>query len=292
MESSSRLAPPDGHEVDAVRKLAAIFASSRSVAVLTGAGCSTESGIPDYRGDDGEWKRPRPMLFDEFRRSAANRRRYWARNYVGWPRVRDARPNGTHASLAMLERAGIVSVLVTQNVDGLHSSAGHQKVIELHGNANRVVCLACLERFDRAEVQIWLEKRNPDWHYGEAVVAPDADAVVREVDVASFEVVDCPRCGGDLKPDVVFFGESVRKSVVNEAFAEIDRCDLLVVAGSSLKVWSGFRFVKRAASQGTPVAIVNRGKTRGDDLASLRLRGSCGVVLADVTRELGLSELR
>lgn len=292
MESSSRLAPPDRLEVDAVRELAAIFASARNVAVLTGAGCSTESGIPDYRGDDGEWKRPRPMLFDEFRGSSGNRRRYWARNYVGWPRVRDARPNRTHASLAMLERAGIVSVVVTQNVDGLHGSAGHQRVIELHGNAHRVVCLACLERFDRAEVQVWLEERNPDWHYGDAEVAPDADAVVGEGDVASFEVVDCPRCGGDLKPDVVFFGESVCRSVVDEAFAEIDRCALLVVAGSSLKVWSGFRFVKRAASLGTPVAIVNRGKTRGDDLALLRLRGSCGAVLADVTRELGLSELR
>lgn len=292
MASNGRLAPPDALETGAVRELAAVFAGSRTVAILTGAGCSTESGIPDYRGDDGEWKRPRPMLFDEFRRSSANRRRYWARNYVGWPRVRDAVPNRTHASLAMLERAGLVSVVVTQNVDGLHGSAGQQKLIELHGNANRVVCLACLERFDRTEVQVWLEERNRDWQCGKAVPAPDADAVVEDADVESFEVVDCPSCGGDLKPDVVFFGESVCRSVVDEAFEQIDRSDLLVVAGSSLKVWSGFRFVKRAASLGIPIAIVNRGKTRGDDLAMFRIWGSCGAVLDDVTRQLGLVEPR
>lgn len=258
-----------------IHRLADLLSRSDSCVVLTGAGCSTESGIPDYRGPSGEWKRHKPMLFDEFRRSERNRRRYWARNFAGWPRVRDARPNAAHRAIAELEETGSIAHLITQNVDGLHFAAGSRNVVELHGNANRVVCLGCGDRFARIEMQQILADANPHWDPGVVRHAPDADAAVEDEKIEDFVVPACSHCGADLKPDVVFFGESVPKRDVELASNLVSDSDLLLVVGSSLMVWSGFRFVRQAHAAGIDVAIVNIGATRGDELASVRLAENC-----------------
>ncbi|MHA7264722.1 NAD-dependent protein deacetylase [Arthrobacter sp. TMN-37] len=242
--------------------------SGRRLAVLTGAGLSTDSGIPDYRGPSSP---PRnPMTYQQFVGDEDLRRRYWARNHVGWRHLRHADPNAGHAAVARLEQRGLLTGLITQNVDRLHSTAGSVNVIDLHGTYDRVVCLNCRTPFRRADIAILLEELNPGYLDREADagdVAPDADADVD--DTADFVVAPCPECGGMLKPDFVYFGENVPKDRVAEAYRLVDEAGALVVAGSSLTVMSGLRFVRHAHKAGKPVVIINRGATRGDDLATL-----------------------
>ncbi|WP_077103446.1 NAD-dependent protein deacetylase [Mycobacterium terramassiliense] len=267
-------------------ELVALLAGRR-VAVLTGAGMSTDSGIPDYRGPDSPPSNP--MTIRQFTSDPAFRQRYWARNHVGWRHMHDTAPNAGHRALAALERASVVTGVITQNVDLLHTKAGSRNVINLHGTYAQVVCLGCGHTLSRSALADQLEALNPGFiERAEAVgglaVAPDADAAVS--DTASFRYRDCPRCGGMLKPDIVYFGESVPKDVVAEAFALIDRSEALLVAGSSLTVFSGYRFVRHAAARGIPVAIVNRGPTRGDELATVKVDGGCSELLALLLDEL------
>lgn len=267
-------------------ELVALLAGRR-VAVLTGAGISTDSGIPDYRGPDSPPSDP--MTIRQFTSDPVFRQRYWARNHVGWRHMDDTAPNAGHRALAALERASVVTGVITQNVDLLHTKAGSRTVVNLHGTYARVVCLGCGHALSRAALADQLEALNPGFiERAEAVgglaVAPDADAVVS--DTASFRYLDCPRCGGMLKPDIVYFGESVPKDVVAEAFTLLDRSEALLVAGSSLTVFSGYRFVRHAAARGMPVAIINRGPTRGDDLATVKVDGGCSELLALLLDEL------
>lgn len=248
--------------------------------VITGAGCSTGSGIPDYRDRDGGWKRSPPVTYQAFMGSAAVRQRYWARSLLGWPRFRQARPNDAHRALAALEQAGGVEVLLTQNVDGLHQAAGSRRVIDLHGRLDAVLCTHCGHRLVREAFQRVLAGRNPDWAGLHAAPAPDGDADLYGIDFSRFKVPDCPRCGGVLKPDVVFFGESVPRARFIAASDHLARADAVLVVGSSLMVWSGFRFVHAAAARGLPVAAVNLGRTRGDGLLALKLTMPCDRALA------------
>jgi NAD-dependent SIR2 family protein deacetylase len=233
--------------------------------VLTGAGVSTDSGIPDYRGP-GSIARS-PMTFQEFLGSDDNRRRYWARAHVGWSRMRGAHPNPTHHWLA--ERQEALAGLITQNVDTLHEQAGHRGVIDLHGRIDRVRCLDCGTVSDREAVHRRLDALNPGWAAHEAAILPDGDVALEATD--GFVLATCERCAGRLKPDVVFFGESVPKDVVARCFSLVDDAEALVVLGSSLQVMSGLRFVRHAAKRGKPIVIVNRGQTRGDDLATVKI---------------------
>jgi NAD-dependent SIR2 family protein deacetylase len=251
----------------------------RTWVALTGAGMSTDSGIPDYRGPTSV--RATPMQFSEFTGSVEAQRRYWARSYQGWRRIGQARPNPGHRALAALEGSGLVGV-VTQNVDGLHQAAGSRNVVDLHGDIAAVVCLDCGNRTSRAEVQQRLAALNaevalPD-RLEHAELRPDGDAVVEQW--TNFVLADCRSCGGRLKPDVVFFGESVPKKRVERAYALVDSADVLVVLGSSLTVMSGLRFVRHNAKLARPVVIVNRGPTRGDDLATVKLDAGCSETLA------------
>lgn len=274
-----------------IERLTELVAGSNRLVVLTGAGCSTESGIPDYRSPGGAWTRHKPILYSAFVRSADVRRFYWARSYRGWPRFDGARPNAAHRAIAGLEHGGRVHQLITQNVDDLHQEAGSRAVVQLHGRNRVVVCLACGGEFPRQDVQERLAVLNAGWlaaargeglHADEADFAPDGDAELAREAVGGFVVPDCQRCGGVLKPAVVFFGESVPPVKVTFAMDRVDEADALLVVGSSLTVWSGFRFVKRAADRGTPIAIVNIGPTRGDELASVKVEASCGEVLSRV----------
>ncbi|OBH16362.1 NAD-dependent protein deacetylase [Mycobacterium sp. E3247] len=267
-------------------ELVALLAGRR-IAVLTGAGLSTDSGIPDYRGPDSPPSNP--MTIRQFTSDAVFRQRYWARNHVGWRHMDDTLPNAGHRALAALEHAAAVTGLITQNVDLLHTKAGSRNVINLHGTYAQVVCLNCGYTMSRAALAERLEELNPGFaERAEAVgglaVAPDADAVV--ADTTSFRYLDCPRCGGMLKPDIVYFGESVAKDVVDQAYSLISEADALLVAGSSLTVFSGYRFVRHAAALGMPIAIINRGRTRGDDLATVKVDGGCSELLALLADEL------
>jgi NAD-dependent SIR2 family protein deacetylase len=261
---------------------------SKRLVVLTGAGCSTDSGIPDYRSPGGAWTRHKPIYYSSFVRSAEVRRFYWARSYRGWPRFAGARPNRAHAALAALESRGKVHQLITQNVDDLHQEAGSRAVVQLHGRNRVVICLECRAEFSREEMQDRLAQANREWmeraswdhlNPDEADFAPDGDANVAHDAVGDFRVPECQACGGVLKPAVVFFGESVPPEKVRYSMGRVDEADALLVVGSSLTVWSGFRFVKRAAERGLPIAIVNIGPTRGDGLATLKIDGNCGAVL-------------
>ncbi|QVJ02360.1 NAD-dependent protein deacetylase [Nocardiopsis eucommiae] len=247
------------------------------VVVLTGAGISTDSGIPDYRGPDSPPRRP--MTYQEFVGDAAFRRHYWARNHVGWRHVAATAPNDGHRALAELERAGLVSGVITQNVDTLHDAAGSRNVIDLHGRYDRVVCLGCRAVTGRAELAVRLTDLNPGFaeEVADVEVAPDADAVLAST--AHFRVADCSDCGGVLKPDIVYFGENVPRPRVEEAYAMVDGAAGLLVVGSSLTVFSGRRFVKRAVGQDHPVVILNRGPTRADDAATLTVGLGCSEVL-------------
>lgn len=261
--------------------------AGRRVAVLTGAGMSTDSGIPDYRGPDSP--PANPMTIRQFTTSLEYRRRYWARNHLGWRHMAGTRPNAGHRALAALERAGVVTGVITQNVDLLHTKAGSSTVINLHGTYATVVCLDCGHTMTRAALAEQLEALNPGFteraeKVGGLAVAPDADAVVDDTD--SFTFVDCPVCAGMLKPDIVYFGESVAKEVVDQAYSLVDDSDALLVAGSSLTVFSGYRFVRHAAARRIPVAIINRGPTRGDDLATVKVDAGCSPMLTLLADEL------
>jgi NAD-dependent SIR2 family protein deacetylase len=250
--------------------------------VLTGAGLSTESGIPDYRGVTGRARRGQPMTYQAFIGSAGARQRYWARSHLGWRHIAAAEPNAGHYAVAELEQRGLLAGVITQNVDGLHQAAGARDVTELHGSLHRVVCLSCWQRTPRRVLDERLRAANPSWHEQAAAVSPDGDAALEET--TGFRVVDCEECGGILKPDVVFFGENVPKQRVEACYALVCAARALVVLGSSLTVMSGFRYVRHAASLGTAVVIVNQGATRGDDLAAAKLDVPLGATLNAVLR--------
>lgn len=247
--------------------------------VLTGAGVSTDSGIPDYRDTEGEWKRQPPMTLQTFMGADLARARYWARSMVGWRRFGHVQPNASHLALARLEARGHISILVTQNVDGLHEAAGSRDVVDLHGRLDQVRCMNCDWRGDRHAWQEALHALNPDWAQIEASVAPDGDADLDGVDFSRFGVPPCPRCGGIVKPDVVFFGETVPRDRVDRANAGLESADAVLVVGSSLMVYSGYRFVTAASRSGTPIAAINLGRTRGDSLLTLKVELPCAVAL-------------
>ena len=259
-----------------------------NVAVLSGAGLSTESGIPDYRGPSGQARRAgQPMTYQAFTGSAEARQRYWARSHLGWRHISGAAPNSGHRAVARLERAGRVGSVITQNVDGLHQAAGASSVTELHGSLHRVVCLSCWRRSPRQELDARLRAANPGWANGfGSAVNPDGDVALEET--SGFVVADCVSCGGVLKPDVVFFGENVPRPRVSSCFELVSASSALVVLGSSLTVMSGLRYVRHAASLGVPVVIVNQGATRGDSLATATVDAPLGATLTAVARELGL----
>lgn len=256
------------------------------VVVLSGAGLSTESGIPDYRGPTGMLRRAQPMTYQEFTASAAARQRYWARSHAGWRQIALARPNAGHQAVAELERRGLVSAVITQNVDGLHQAAGSRQVVELHGSLDRVRCLSCDERSSRLALDGRLRAVNQGWQAAAKAINPDGDAVLASEAVTGFRVVDCLSCGGILKPDVIFFGENVPRHTVARCFALTEAASLLLVLGSSLTVQSGYRFVRRATQRGIPVAIINSGPTRGDGDAALTLDAPLGSALARLTSRL------
>jgi len=273
---------PDA-DIDA---LAAFLRRHPRVVALTGAGCSTASGIPDYRDEQGNWKPAPPVLGPEFARDAAVRERYWARSMVGWPRFAAARPNRAHAALAGLERRGVVTHTITQNVDGLHQRAGTRALTELHGALARVRCLRCDAALPRAMLQHVLLRDNPHFAEVAASAAPDGDARFEPATIGRFRVPACARCGGVLKPDVVFFGDPVPADRVQRCFGEVERADALLCVGTSLSVFSGYRFCRHAAATGKPVAAINLGRTRADPLLSIKLRRRCDEALEQLLEAL------
>lgn len=259
---------------------------SHRTCVLTGAGCSTESGIPDYRGPGTRARAKNPMQHREFMSSEEARKRYWARSAIGWPRISKAKPNAAHRALAEMQSRGHVTTIVTQNVDRLHQAAGSRDVIELHGALADVVCLSCGARVSRHDVQARILDLNPRFTDLQAEMSPDGDAELASDLVAQFVSPTCLSCGGALKPDVVFFGDSVSKDKVDRAYACVDDAEALLVVGSSLAVFSGYRFVLRARARSIPIAIVNLGETRGDPHATLRVDARAGEVLPTVASAL------
>lgn len=257
-----------------------LIAQHRRLFVLTGAGCSTDSGIPDYRDTNGNWKRSPPVSFQAFMSSEAVRQRYWARSLVGWQRFRRATPNAAHAALMRLEQQGRLELLVTQNIDGLHQAAGSGRVLDLHGRLDRVRCMDCYDLLPRQELQAELLQRNAAWGRLQGAAAPDGDADIDGLPFDGFTVPSCSRCGGVLKPDVVFFGESVPRDRVAAAMHSLERADAVLVVGSSLMVYSGYRFVQAAAQAGKPVAAINLGRTRADGLLTLKVSEPCASALA------------
>ncbi|HEX9088834.1 MAG TPA: NAD-dependent protein deacetylase [Arthrobacter sp.] len=280
---------PAGDELAVLQEIHNILSGER-FALLTGAGLSTDSGIPDYRGPGAA---PRaPMTYQEFIGEADNRRRYWARNHIGWSHLRRADPNDGHAAVARLEHRGLLTGLITQNVDRLHEDAGSVNVVDLHGRFDRVVCLACQRSYSRTLLAGVLEELNPGFLEralagGVVEMAPDADATVEDAAlIESFVVAHCPACGGTLKPDFVYFGENVPKDRVERSYAMVDAAGALLVAGSSLTVMSGLRFARHAAKHGKPVVIINRGPTRGDELATVKLDAGVSEALTWLAAEL------
>jgi NAD-dependent SIR2 family protein deacetylase len=265
----------------------AAFIGGGDVVVLSGAGLSTESGIPDYRGATGAASRSyAPMTYQTFLNDAAARRRYWARGYLGWRFMDNAKPNSGHLAVAQLQRAGLVAGIITQNVDGLHDKAGSTNVIDLHGRLDRIICLGCSTTFARDEVHDRLAAANVGWQAVATAMNPDGDAEMSEETLDDFVVVDCERCGGQLKPDVVYFGENVPKDRVAASSALVERTACMLVLGSSLHVFSGRRFVMRAAQDGKLVVIVNDGPTRCDEVATLKIDAPLGATLQAVVAEL------
>jgi len=274
------------------QRLAAFIERHAPLFALTGAGCSTDSGIPGYRDRDGRWKGADPIRYQAFVREPAARRRYWARSYVGWPRVAAALPNGAHRALAALERDGRLTQLVTQNVDGLHQRAGSRRVIDLHGRLDLVDCLDCGLRLSRRRMQALLAALNPDCPAPDCPtraagrMAPDGDVLLDDRQQGAFRVPGCPGCGGVLKPAVVFFGENVPGPRVRRAFDRLAESRAVLVVGSSLAVFSGYRFCLEASKRGLPIALLNRGWTRADDLATEKLSMDCATTLAGALRQL------
>jgi NAD-dependent SIR2 family protein deacetylase len=273
---------------DALERVLGVV-SGRRLALLTGAGASTESGIPDYRGPGTRARARNPIQYRQFLADPLMRQRYWARSVLGWPRMADARPNPGHAALAQLEQAGVVSGIVTQNVDRLHSVAGSRRVVELHGALAEVVCLSCRRIESRACLQEQLLELNPGWLTRPVEYAPDGDADLSPELVRDFRIVDCPSCGGVLKPHVVFFGEAVPKDRVTLAYEVLDSASALVVVGSSLTVWSGFRFVRHASERGLPIVVVNLSETRADGMAALCVSARSGEILPALAHALAPS---
>lgn len=283
------LVPRDVTDPDpeAAARIAAALRGRRWVA-LTGAGCSTESGIPDYRGV-GARGRPRTSIQGpDFRRSAAIRQRYWARAALGWDRIRAAAPNDGHLALARLEGGGGLTGIITQNVDRLHHAAGSRNVVELHGALAEVRCLECGALHARAEVQARLLEANRGWLGRPVAAAPDGDADLPAGAVEGFVVVGCAACDGVLQPNVVFFGDGVPRPIVERSFAMVDAAEVLVVLGTSLAVFSGYRFLLRAVERGTPVVVVNLGPVRGEERAALKIEAPTGAVLPRVAAALGV----
>jgi NAD-dependent SIR2 family protein deacetylase len=284
------VAPPPVAETPAAIDTLTDLLAGRGAVVLSGAGMSTDSGIPDYRGATGSLRRHTPMTWQTFTRDPRGRHRYWARSYVGWRKIAAARPNAAHRAVATLQRAGVVTDVITQNVDGLHQAGGARGVVELHGGLDRTVCLACGDVADRTELDARLRAVNPGFRpepgaAGE--VNPDGDVELPDEVLDGFVMVDCLACGGGpLKPDVVFFGETVPRDRVDTCFGLVDRARSLVVLGSSLTVMSGYRFVLHAAKRGIPVAIVTCGPTRGDGKADVRIDAPLGAVLPELVRRL------
>ncbi|QYF92953.1 NAD-dependent protein deacetylase [Massilia sp. PAMC28688] len=264
---------------DDLTMLARFLERHPRVLVLTGAGMSTASGIPDYRDADGKRRGALPTQGPEFRKQELVRRRYWARSMVGYPTLCGAAPNAGHHALATLQSQGRIGSLLTQNVDGLHQRAGSDPVLELHGNIHRVICLDCHAGFSRAAIQALLVQANPALAQLAAQPLPDGDAQLEPASLATFEAPWCVHCGGMLKPDVVFFGDGVPPQVSAEALARMEAADALLVVGTSLTVYSGFRFCRMAAASGKPIAALNLGKTRADDMLALKIPASAEVVL-------------
>jgi NAD-dependent SIR2 family protein deacetylase len=281
---------PPAVEPAAVDDLAALVADG-DVVVLSGAGLSTDSGIPDYRGATGSLRRHTPMTYQTFLRDPRGRHRYWARSFVGWRQIRAARPNAGHRAVADLQGAGLVSGVITQNVDGLHQAAGAREVVELHGGLDRTVCLACGDLASRAALDERLSAANPGFGPHVDEVNPDGDAELPDEVLDGFVMVDCLACGrGPLKPDVVFFGETVPRDRVDTCFAMVEDAGALLVLGSSLTVMSGYRFVLRAEKLGIPVGLVNLGPTRGDAKVDVRVDAPLGTVLPELVRRLAALE--
>jgi NAD-dependent SIR2 family protein deacetylase len=268
-----------------VDQLATLLRGKKVVA-LTGAGISTESGIPDYRGPETRRRARSPIRFQEYAASHAGRARYWARSMIGWPRMAGALPNAGHRALAALELSGVLSGVVTQNVDRLHRAAGSQRVVELHGALAEVRCLGCGKTEARDRLQTRLESLNPGLSTASAELAPDGDAELAAELLVGFSVPSCEHCGGVLKPNVVFFGEGVPRETVDTAYAMVDAADALLVLGSSLAVFSGFRFVKRAHESGRAIGVMNVGETRADALANVRVEGRIGELLPRLAEAL------
>ncbi|MHC8300444.1 NAD-dependent protein deacetylase [Pseudomonas sp. ZS1P83] len=255
--------------------------------VLTGAGISTPSGIPDYRDNQGVRRGRQPMMYQEFLSSPESRRRYWARAMLGWTRVRQAQPNVAHEALASLQSSQQISGLITQNVDTLHDQAGSHDVIELHGSLHRVLCLDCGKRSERDSIQQLMEEQNPYLAGVDAVQAPDGDTLLDAAFEARFQVPHCPHCTGErMKPDVVFFGENVAQATAAKAMAAVEKAAGLLVIGSSLMAYSAFRLCRVVADQGKPLIAINLGKTRADDILDLKIEGSCERLLPLLTQHL------
>ena len=256
--------------------------SHHNIVVITGAGVSTASGIPDYRDVNGEWKHSRPMEYKSFVSSKLARQRYWARSALGRERFKKACPNAAHVSLAELEAQGKISLVITQNVDGLHQRAGSNNVIDLHGSLDEVVCLECKTRVKRDEIQQYLMLNNPSLEVFDTSLLPDGDVQFEALDFSLINYPDCEACGGIIKPDVVFYGEGVPRHRVDSCFSALDQADALFVVGSSLMVYSGFRFARFAHENNKPIAMINHGVTRADHLLSLKLEQDCGEVLSSL----------
>lgn len=256
-------------------------------AVITGAGLSTASGIPAYRDQLGQWQHPRPVEHQAFLRSEAVRRRYWARSFAGWPRIGLAAPNTGHAALAALQRLGQVGTVITQNVDGLHQKAGSDTVLDLHGRIDRVRCMACAQGYERALVQQWLTEANLHVDVAQMLsvrAAPDGDAHLDEAQYTAFQVPACPACQGMLKPDVVFFGDNVPAARVAAAKLAVEQAAGLLVVGSTLMVYSGFRYADQAHREGKPVIAINQGVTRADALLTDKIEMDCSDALTQLLR--------
>ena len=255
--------------------------SSQNWLVLTGAGVSAGSGVPTYRDKQGVWQRLPPVTHQEFMAENSARQRFWARNMVGWRFMVEAQPNAAHLALAALEQISALSHLVTQNVDGLHQRAGSGKVIDLHGRVDTVSCVSCGLKYHRGTLQSWLEQLNPEFNQLAGVIAPDGDAHIDALDYSSMQIPDCEHCGGILKPDAVFFGDSIPRDRLAEAQQQMNLAQGLLVVGSSLTVYSGYRFCLWAQQQGKPIVILNEGATRADKIASLKVDKRCAGILQD-----------
>ena len=268
-----------------IQDLVGLMKHKRTV-VLTGAGCSTESGIPDYRGPETRHKTRNPIQYKEFVSDPEARKRYWGRSVVGWTRVQEATPNPAHQALSALESSGLINGIITQNVDRLHHKAGSRQVVELHGTLSEVCCLHCENVEKRSTFQKRLSSLNPSWHAKPSDIAPDGDAEIDASQTRQFRVPDCAICSGVVKPNVVFFGENVPANRVTSAWQLFDEADMLLVVGSSLAVYSGYRFVLKAAKENKPVALVNLGASRGDKHAAINIQGKAGSVLPEISKIL------